>query len=140
MRDNLLQCNRHRRYNDSTDESNRGQMIDRIGDKPAPDRLKIVQAFINTATSGREDFVNPECLRDWLANHDLIDATARLSAADVRQAVSVRDALARLAAQHFGTDQGSAGRKSSTTAAPRVTADPDPIKTLNRAARSAQMS
>ena len=63
-------------------------MKDRIGDKPAPDRLRIVQAFLNTATSGREDFASPDCLREWLADHGLIDGDAPLSASDLRHAIS----------------------------------------------------
>jgi len=98
-------------------------MKERIGDKPAPDRLRIVQAFLNTATSGREDFASPDCLREWLADHDLIDADAPLSASDLRHAISVRNSLVRLASAR------QEGRSDS-----------DAVETLNRAARSAQMS
>lgn len=98
-------------------------MQERVGEKPAPDRLKIVQAFINTATSGREDFASPDCLREWLSDHDLIEGNAPLSGSDLRQAISVRDALRNLA---LARQAGSS--------------DADAIETLNRAARSAQMS
>jgi predicted RNA-binding Zn ribbon-like protein len=98
-------------------------MKERIGEKPAPDRLRVVQAFINTATSGREDLASPDCLREWLADHDLIEADAAVSAADLRQAISVRQALTRLAI----------ARQESRT-------DTDAVEMLNRAARSAQMS
>lgn len=98
-------------------------MKERIGDKPAPDRLRIVQAFLNTATSGREDFASPDCLREWLADHGLIEGDAPLSASDLRHAISVRNSLTRLASAR------QEGRSDS-----------DAVETLNRAARSAQMS
>lgn len=98
-------------------------MKDRIGDKPAPEPLQVIQAFINTATSGREDFASPDCLREWLSDHDLIGADAPVSASDLRQAISVRNALSQLASAR------QEGRSNS-----------DAIETLNRAARSAQMS
>jgi predicted RNA-binding Zn ribbon-like protein len=98
-------------------------MKDRIGEKPAPEPLRIVQAFINTAASGREDLASPDCLREWLTSHDLIAEEASLSSADLQQAVTVRNALVQLAIARQD------GRFDSTA-----------IETLNRAARSAQMS
>jgi predicted RNA-binding Zn ribbon-like protein len=98
-------------------------MKDRIGEKPAPDRLRVVQAFLNTATSGREDFASPDCLHEWLTDHDLLDADATVSAADLRQAISVRQALVQLAI----------ARQENSS-------DANAIEILNRAARSAQMS
>lgn len=98
-------------------------MKDRIGEKPAPDRLRIIQAFLNTATSGREDFASPDCLREWFTDHDLLDADATVSAADLRQAIAVRQALVQLAI----------ARQESRF-------DNDSVEVLNRAARSAQMS
>lgn len=98
-------------------------MKERVGDKPAPERLRIIQAFMNTATSGREDFAGPDCLREWLSDHGLLEGDSALSAADLRQAISVRDALRQLASARQD------GRSDS-----------DAVETLNRAARSAQMS
>jgi predicted RNA-binding Zn ribbon-like protein len=98
-------------------------MKERIGEKPAPDRLRVVQAFLNTATSGREDLASPDCLREWLTDHDLLEADAAVSAADLRQALSVRQGLVRLAIAR------QEGRDAS-----------DAVDVLNRAARSAQMS
>src|SRR4029077_4221252 len=98
-------------------------MSDRIGHQRAPAPLRIVQAFINTATSGREDFASPDCLREWLSDHHLISADAPVSASDLRQAISVRSALSQLASAR------QEGRTNS-----------DAVDTLNRAARSAQMS
>ncbi|HEY7980918.1 MAG TPA: CGNR zinc finger domain-containing protein [Candidatus Eremiobacteraceae bacterium] len=98
-------------------------MKDRIGEKPAPARLRVVQGFLNTATSGREDFASPDCLREWLTDHDLLEPDAAVSADDLRQAIAVRQALVQLALarQEDRSDTGAA-------------------EVLNRAARSAQMS
>lgn len=100
-------------------------MIDRVGDKPAPGRLRLVQAFLNTGNlkTGREDFASPAGLRDWLAENGLLSPKARVCDADVREAISVRNALFRLA---------QADRSGP--------ADADAIGTLNRSIRSAQMS
>ncbi len=100
-------------------------MIDRVGDKPAPGQLVLVQAFLNTANPkvGREDFVSPESLKAWLIESSLLAGNANVTDVDVRQSIAVRDALYRL------LDVCHTGK-----------ADPDAVKTLNRALRSAQMS
>ncbi len=101
-----------------------GTPADRVGDKPAPGRLRAVQAFINTHNfSGREDLHDPNSLRDWLVGRGLLAPGVALSDADVAQAHRVRDALSRLVV----------ARQSEET-------DADAVETLNRAARSAQMS
>jgi len=98
---------------------------DRIGDKPAPGRLKVVQAFLNSANpkEGREDLISPTYLRDWLAAFDLLPRTSRVSEDDLRQAISVRDALFRMLEKH---DAGEQCREAA--------------EVLNRSVRSAQMS
>ena len=101
------------------------RMIVRVGDKPAPGQLRVVQAFLNTANpkGGREDLVSPEVLKWWLMENSLLAGSAQVTDVDVRQAIAVRDALYRL------LDVCHTGK-----------ADPDAVKTLNRALRSAQMS
>ena len=100
-------------------------MIDRVGDKPAPGDLRVIQAFLNTANpkSGRDDLTGPPALKEWLTEHQLLARTATVTDADVRQAAAVRNALYRLleARQAGTTDREAAG-------------------VLNRSARSAQMS
>lgn len=100
-------------------------MIDRIGEKPAPGKLKVVQAFLNTANrkTGRDDLAGPQQLRAWFSEQGLLGPKTRLSDDDVRQATSIRDALYHLLeARHTGQ------------------AAPDAIETLNRSARTAQMA
>lgn len=99
-------------------------MTDRIGDKPAPGRLRLVQAFLNSANhkSGREDFSSPAALKEWLVDEQLIPAKAPVADSDVRQATAVRDALIRLI-ETRGEDK----------------IDSDAVEVLNRSTRSAQM-
>lgn len=100
-------------------------MIDRVGDKPAPGRLQVVQSFLNTANpkTGREDLTTPAILKTWLTEVGLLSPKAVVTEADVRQAIAVRDALHRLLeARHDGKP------------------DPEAVEVLNRSTRSAQMS
>jgi predicted RNA-binding Zn ribbon-like protein len=97
----------------------------RIGRKPAPGRLALVQAFLNTTNlrTGREDFKSPEYLAQWLAEAGLLPAGVQLNADDVRHAVSVRNALFRLIESRQRGDTDAAA-----------------VEALNRSSRSAQMS
>jgi len=98
---------------------------DRVGIKPAPGRLKLVQSFLNTTNpkSDRDDFDGPDVLREWLADSGLLEGRAKITAADVAQAKAVRDALRDLL-----QDGISAQARSEAVA------------TLNRTTRSSQMA
>ena len=100
-------------------------MIDRVGDKPAPGRLRTVQAFLNSANpkSGRDDFDKPEALKAWLVENSLIPNAARVTDGDVKQAAALRGALYRLL-------------EARLAGVP----DPEAVEILNRSTRSAQMS
>jgi len=72
------------------------------GRPPAPDALGLVQAFINThydlaEEHGAEVLATPAALRGWLAEHRLSDTDTPVSAADLRRAHAVREALRDLA-------------------------------------------
>jgi predicted RNA-binding Zn ribbon-like protein len=99
-------------------------MLDTVGDKPAPGRLRTVQSFLNTANPkvGRDDFVGPAALKQWFVGNSLLARAAQVTESDIRQSVAVRDALYRLleSRQHGKSD-------------------PEAIETLNRSTRSAQM-
>jgi predicted RNA-binding Zn ribbon-like protein len=98
---------------------------DRVGIKPAPGRLKIVQSFMNTVNpkSERDDFNKPEAFREWLTESGLLEGRAKIGSADVAQAKSVRDAL---------RDLLDSGRSAQARA--------EAVATLNRMTRSAQMA
>jgi predicted RNA-binding Zn ribbon-like protein len=72
------------------------------GRRPAPGRLALVQAFLNThydlaAEGGGETLGDPEALGDWMSAHALIASGARLDARDLERALAVREGLRALA-------------------------------------------
>lgn len=62
---------------------------------PAPGRLRILQAFINTndIEERRDAFAKPPQLAAWLSRHDLASDDLTLTESDRRWVVSVREAL-----------------------------------------------
>jgi predicted RNA-binding Zn ribbon-like protein len=75
---------------------------------PAPGELERVRAFVNTwdAEHGTDDIVSADALRGWLAEQGLLEQDARVTAADHRRAVGVREALrATLRAHHGHPDE-----------------------------------
>ena len=62
---------------------------------PAPERLRLVQAFTNSndVEAGTDEFATSARLADWLERHDLVSRRMRLSEADRTWAVLVREAL-----------------------------------------------
>ena len=73
------------------------------GREPAPGELALVQAFINShfdleANHGAELFATPTALEAWLRRHDLVGRRDRVTAADLRRAVELREGLRELAA------------------------------------------
>jgi predicted RNA-binding Zn ribbon-like protein len=86
---------------------------------PAPGKLAIVQAFINTVDfeAREEELRNPEDLRAWLADRGLMRDDEPVSVDDVRRAVEMREALRALLDSHNGAP-----------------ADQEAVATLNRQA------
>jgi predicted RNA-binding Zn ribbon-like protein len=77
-----------------------------MASKPAPGELDLVRAFVNT-WDGEDDverLPGPRELRDWLAEHDLLPAGARVTATDHRHAIQVREALRALLLANAGLD------------------------------------
>jgi hypothetical protein len=60
-----------------------------MASNPAPGELELVRAFVNTwdADEDVENVPGPAELRDWLVEHELLDAGARVTAADHRHAI-----------------------------------------------------
>jgi predicted RNA-binding Zn ribbon-like protein len=94
------------------------------GRQPAPGRLAQVQQFVNTVDlgDGTDELAEPEHLRAWLAERELLDAGERLGAADVQRAAEVREALRALLHANAGE-----------------ALDAEAVATLNRAARNARL-
>jgi predicted RNA-binding Zn ribbon-like protein len=92
--------------------------------KAAPGDLNHIRRFVNTLDlDDRSDAIaDPTALRDWLAERDLIDERAELTAADVRQAHVVREALRKLLLANNGDPL-----------------DQDAVEALNAAAKGAEL-
>ena len=93
--------------------------------KAAPGQLALVQDFINTldvVPRAEERLSDPSALARWLAQRQLLSRGQRLTPADVRHAVEVREALRDLLVMNSGQR-------------PR----PEAIQTLSRAARGSQV-
>jgi predicted RNA-binding Zn ribbon-like protein len=70
---------------------------------PAPGQLETLRAFVNTLDieEATDDFATPEGLSQWLARHGLA-AAARVSPADLANAVALREALRGVLREHAG--------------------------------------
>ena len=92
--------------------------------KAAPDGLRLVQFFVNTAAheSGLELLDSPRGLGDWLAQHRLLRQDARVTNADLTRATTLREALRALL-------------RANNTGPPDVAAAAE----LNRAGRRARI-
>ena len=76
-------------------------------EKTAPDPLRLVQRFINSAEIHEsrptdEELVSPEALRDWLVERDLMDGSEPVSGDDLARALDVREGLRALLMAHNG--------------------------------------
>src|SRR5688500_7220634 len=72
------------------------------GRAPAPEPLRLVQAFVNTVDleRGPEALATPAGLRDRPGGNGLLASPTPVTAADRRRAVALREALRDLAAAH----------------------------------------
>jgi predicted RNA-binding Zn ribbon-like protein len=93
-----------------------------MASNPAPGDLELVRSFINTwdAEDDVERLPGPAELRDWLAEHDLVDPSARVTAADHRHAVEVREALRAMLMANAGLDLDPAAPGTLDAAARRA--------------------
>lgn len=93
---------------------------------PAPAPLATVQAFVNTndIEADRDRLRSPAALRDWLVEHELLEAGGDVSDSDLRRALDLREAIRALAAGHN-----------------RLPADPGPaVAVLNLQAERARLA
>jgi len=97
--------------------------MDQAASKQAPGLLRLVQAFVNSVDGERDDLESPEGLRGWLLERGLLAGDAAVGRADLASARDVREALRRLMLANNGAED-----------------DPAALATLNRLARSAQMT
>jgi predicted RNA-binding Zn ribbon-like protein len=90
--------------------------------KAAPGELNHIRRFVNTLDldDRTDDIAEPEALRDWLAERELIDERTELTAADVRQAHEVREALRKLLLANNGDPLDPAALDALNAAAKRA--------------------
>lgn len=69
-----------------------------------PPALETIRSFINTGDldTGEDHLAEPAALAAWLEQHDLPAAAAAPTAAEVKRAVQLREALRALAAHNAG--------------------------------------
>jgi predicted RNA-binding Zn ribbon-like protein len=88
---------------------------------PAPEPIRIVQAFINTndLESGPDLLPDADALRDWLATAGL-EPGARVGAADHARAVELRESLRELVAANAGLAHDAAALERVNAAGERA--------------------
>src|SRR4051812_39796185 len=66
--------------------------------EPAPEPLEIVREFVNTfdVESGSEAFADGAGVHDWFVDHELLAPSVRITAADRRRVLELREALRAL--------------------------------------------
>lgn len=93
----------------------------------APGQLEVVRSFVNSldVEDRREELGTPDALVAWLAERELVDADAGAgaSAADLRRAVELREALREVLLGHHGDHE----------------VDPAAVETIEAAARRARL-
>ena len=74
---------------------------------PAPGELERVRAFVNTwdAEDGSDAISTPATLGAWLAEQELLDAGSRVTAAEHKRAIGVRDAFRTTMRAHHGHEE-----------------------------------
>jgi predicted RNA-binding Zn ribbon-like protein len=67
-------------------------------EKTAPQPLELVQRFVNSVDleSGEDELTDPEALRAWLVERELIGPDDAVGRADLRRALDVREGLRAL--------------------------------------------
>lgn len=77
-----------------------------LGTKPAPGDLAFAQTFVNIIRhlENRNDIDRVKALKDWLAHHGLVAASAAIGKADYKKALSFHNALRTLIRRNSGED------------------------------------
>ncbi|HWH12663.1 MAG TPA: CGNR zinc finger domain-containing protein [Solirubrobacteraceae bacterium] len=92
------------------DEDHAGPPVQPGGRRPAPGRLELVQAFVNShydleVEHGADLLRTPAGLGRWLAGRGLIEPTAAVDDRDLRRALAAREALREVARAPGTTDR-----------------------------------
>jgi predicted RNA-binding Zn ribbon-like protein len=89
------------------------------GREPAPGRLALVQAFVNTVDRehGPDLLDEPDGLRDWLAARGMLEPEGEVSAPDAAAARELREALRSLLHANNGAAEAPGARAAVEAAA-----------------------
>jgi predicted RNA-binding Zn ribbon-like protein len=73
-------------------------------EKTAPAPLRLVQRFVNSVDleNGQDELTSSEALGEWLAERDLMDRGDRVTGADLKRAIDVREGLRALLLSNAG--------------------------------------
>jgi len=73
--------------------------------------LELIRDFVNTADleDGEEQLNDPRALQYWLVFHGLAELRHRASAADLEEAITLREALRELMRGHTGVEADTEG-------------------------------
>jgi predicted RNA-binding Zn ribbon-like protein len=90
--------------------------------KTAPQPLYLVQRFVNSVDveTGEDELSSPEALRLWFAERGLMEPGEKVSAADLRRTIEVREGLRAVLRQNNG-----------------LPLEEEPVERLDRAVRRA---
>lgn len=118
----------------NNDDSPPRVIVEADPDKRAPEPLRLVQQFLNSAEPDEEldEMTTPAELHTWLSARDMADEGAEISEADLRRALDVREGLRAVLFTHNGgeRDAGATARleRAAGAAALRTSfpADGDP--------------
>jgi predicted RNA-binding Zn ribbon-like protein len=93
--------------------------------EPAPEPLEVVREFVNTydVESGSEAFAGGAGVHDWFVEHELLAPSVRISPADRRRVIELREAIRALLLANNGEPL-----------------DPEAVSTLNAAAERAPLA
>src|SRR6266508_698695 len=88
----------------------------------APGDLETVRAFVNSVDYERQTaaLADPPALVGWLAEHDLVEPDAAATAADLRRAIDVREALRAQMRANNGGDPAQDATETLRAAARRA--------------------
>lgn len=92
----------------------RGQAVDGLSLKPAPEPLALVQAFVNTRNvmHGYDLLEDADGATAWHFEHGFLEGDARVGEADRRRLVTFREGLRGLLLAHNGESGGDAGAEA----------------------------
>lgn len=78
------------------------------GTRPAPGRLALVQAFINTndLDRGEDQLGTPSAAKDWFVRQGLLEEGVRVGPKGFERIITVREALRALLGGHYSSAPG----------------------------------